>query len=262
MNQESFAKYAYFTTIEGHIVFANNDQIRGPVHSTDQIKIASSGATFFDQVSTAARSIRGQSYGNFVNYPPKLSVTPIPLPSTQAFTALQTQATNGGVAFTGNTNGASSGEASIRIEFVAIDLNTDGDSTDANEGSVRIYQDNARPWYVTGHLSGAPDADIRRTPNCGAQSGVPLKFVTDSQVNWGGGTPAAATTLMQSATARCYLGGDPRLFQAKRPSATLDTAAWLKVRGAWTATIPGWRPRPNTMTAPAVAAFTNRPDKD
>ena len=45
VNQESFAKYAYFTTIEGNIVFANNDQIRGPVHSNDQIKIASSGAT-------------------------------------------------------------------------------------------------------------------------------------------------------------------------------------------------------------------------
>ena len=39
VNQESFAKYAYFTTIEGNIVFANNDQIRGPVHSNDQIKI-------------------------------------------------------------------------------------------------------------------------------------------------------------------------------------------------------------------------------
>ena len=30
--QESFSKYAYFTTIEGAIVFANGDQIQGPVH--------------------------------------------------------------------------------------------------------------------------------------------------------------------------------------------------------------------------------------
>ncbi len=51
VNQESFAKYAYFTTIEGNIVFAHNDQIRGPVHSNDQIKIDATGATFFDQVS-------------------------------------------------------------------------------------------------------------------------------------------------------------------------------------------------------------------
>ena len=43
--QESFSKYAYFTTIEGSIVFANGDQIQGPVHSNDNITINSSGAT-------------------------------------------------------------------------------------------------------------------------------------------------------------------------------------------------------------------------
>ncbi len=143
VNQESFAKYAYFTTIEGNIVFANNDQIRGPVHSNDQIKIDNSGATFFDQVSTAASSIQGQSNGTFVNFPPRLSVPPIALPTTQAFTALQTRATNGGVSFVGNTNGNAEGESSVRIEFVSVDINADGDSTDANEGFMRIYQDNA-----------------------------------------------------------------------------------------------------------------------
>ena len=58
INQESFAKFSYFTNNEGNIVFANNDQIRGPVHSNDQIKISNTGATFFDQVTTAASSIQ------------------------------------------------------------------------------------------------------------------------------------------------------------------------------------------------------------
>ncbi|MGH4002144.1 MAG: hypothetical protein ACRDTJ_32285, partial [Pseudonocardiaceae bacterium] len=164
VNQESFAKYAYFTTVEGNIVFANNDQIRGPVHSNDEIEVHSSGASFFDQVTTAASSIQGEGYGTF-SVPPKKSVPVIPLPTTAAFTALQTRANNAGMSFAGNTNGASPGEASVRIEFVALDLNGDLDSTDANEGFIRIYQDNARPWYVTAQLSGVAGNDIRRSLN-------------------------------------------------------------------------------------------------
>ena len=140
INQESFAKYAYFTTIEGDIVFANNDQIWGPVHSNDQIEIHSSGATFHNTVSTAASTIAGEGNGTFNGGPPKKSVPAIPLPTTAAFTALQIRAANGNMSFAGNTLGNGSGEASIRMEFVALDLNADGDSTDVNEGFVRIYQ--------------------------------------------------------------------------------------------------------------------------
>jgi Tfp pilus assembly protein PilX len=85
INQESFAKYSYFTNTEGNIVFANNDQIRGPVHSNDEIEIVSSGATFFDQVTTAAPLIRGEQYGNFPGPPPKKSVPRIELPPPAAF---------------------------------------------------------------------------------------------------------------------------------------------------------------------------------
>jgi len=282
VNQESFAKYAYFTTIEGNIVFANNDQIRGPVHSNDQIKIASSGATFFDQVTTAAASIQGQSYGNFVSVPPKLSVPPISLPTTAAFTALQTRANNGGMSFLGNTNGNSAGESSVRIEFVSIDLNADGDSTDANEGFLRIYQDNARPWYVSGTVSGNPGpiGDIRRSPNCGVpikgaavqlgnytvatdaiwNGGAPVKFRTAADTNPAGARNAQATTMLSTpgSSYRCYLGGDPRLRQQTWPN--VDAVAWNAVRGDWAGTGVGWRLRPGFMGAPTVAAFTGRPD--
>ena len=139
INQESFAKYAYFTTIEGDIVFANNDQIWGPVHSNDQIEIHNSGATFHNTVSTAAATIAGEGNGTFNGGPPKKSVPAIPLPTTAAFNALQVRAANGNMSFAGNTLGNGSGEASIRMEFVALDLNADGDSTDVNEGFVRIY---------------------------------------------------------------------------------------------------------------------------
>ena len=188
INQESFAKYAYFTTIEGDIVFANNDQIWGPVHSNDQIEIHNSGATFHNTVSTAAATIQGEGNGTFNGGPPKKSVPAIPLPTTAAFNALQVRAATGNMSFAGNTLGNGSGEASIRLEFVALDLNDDLDSTDVNEGFVRIYQSNARPWYVTGQLTGnpGPNGDIRRSPNCGvpvraaavqvAGSGRPVQY--------------------------------------------------------------------------------------
>jgi Tfp pilus assembly protein PilX len=282
VNQESFAKYAYFTIVEGNIVFANNDQIRGPVHSNDQIKIDNSGATFFDQVTTAAGSISGQNNGNFVNFPPKLSVPPIALPTTAAFTSLQTRASNAGMSFVGNTLGNASGEASVRIEFVAIDLNADGDSTDTNEGFMRIYQDNNRPWYVSGTASGnpGPNGDIRRSPNCGVpikgaavqlgnytvatdatwNGGAPVKFRTAADTNPAGAANAQATAMLSTAgsTYRCYLGGDPRLRQESWPN--INANAWNAVKGDWAGTGVGWRLRPGTMGAPAVAAFTGRPD--
>ena len=186
INQESFAKYAYFTTVEGNIVFANDDQIWGPVHSNDQIEIAGSGATFHGTVSTAASSIQGEGYGTYNGGPPKKSVPAIPLPTTTAFTALQTRATTGGMFFPGNTLGNGPGEASIRLEFVALDLNADGDSTDADEGFVRIYQDNTQPWRVTGHLTGLAGEDIRRSPNCG----VPVKGAAVQLGQWTAGTNA------------------------------------------------------------------------
>src|SRR6478609_3241322 len=66
INQETFAKFAYFTNDEGPgICFGSGDQIQGPVHSNDQICINSGGATFTGKLTTAASSISGQNYGTF-----------------------------------------------------------------------------------------------------------------------------------------------------------------------------------------------------
>jgi hypothetical protein len=289
IHQESFAKYAYFTTVEGNIVFANNDQIWGPVHSNDQIEIHSSGATFHSTVTTAASSIQGEGYGTYNGGPPKKSVPAIPLPTTAAFSALQTRATNGLFNIAGNTNGASPGQASIRLDFVAIDLNDDGDSTDANEGFVRIYQNNAQPWYVTAQLSGVTSQDIRRSPNCGVPirdlgsttqivTGNPpatatdVRFRTAADSIAGGGSTTATANMLTTNLAKwvCYLGGDPRLDQTKwavtgTRAAAYDTAAWNLNVGAWTSGGgAGWRPRPVGMGAPPAGnpAWDARPDKN
>jgi len=289
VNQESFAKYAYFTTIEGNIVFANNDQIWGPVHSNDQIEIHSSGATFHSEVTTAASSIQGQGNGTYNGGPPKLNVPVIPLPTTAAFSALQGRATNGGFNIAGNNNGASPGQASIRLEFVAIDLNADGDSTDAPEGFVRIYQNNAQPWYVTAQLSGVNNQDIRRSPNCGVPirtvgnnnsivignppaAATDVRFRTAADTIASGGTTGAAANMLTTDLAKwfCYLGGDPRLDQTQWAvtgplAAAYDAVAWNANVGNWSpGGNPGWRPRPVGMGSPPTTnpAWDARPDKD
>ena len=275
VNQESFAKYAYFTNVEGAIQFANNDQIRGPVHSNDRINVAGSGATFFDSLTTAANSINGEGNANFPGPAPRKGVPPIPMPGVAAFTALQARATNAGMAFVSNGNGNTTGEASLRMEFISIDLNGDLDSTDPGEGFVRIYQDNVRPWYVTASLTGnpGPNNDILRSPNCGAALpggagvGTAGRFRAAADTNFAGAPNpptaanrvAAASNLLQHANRRCYLGGDPRLKADAWP--VWSAADWAEVVGTWNLNGTGWIPRPVGIGAPtAVAAFTSRPD--
>jgi type II secretory pathway pseudopilin PulG len=136
--QESFSKYAYFTDIEpSNISFGPADQIFGPVHSNSPIKIyAPSGgnrATFHGTVRTA-QNVPTPNNGTFMQGYQEY-VAPIPLPATAELTKLQVQAALGSTAFVGNSNG-STGEATTRIEFIAVDLNGDTDTNDDNEGFI------------------------------------------------------------------------------------------------------------------------------
>ena len=134
---ESFAKFAYFTDVEpSNISFGGGDQIFGPVHSNSDLKIYSSGATFHQEVRTA-QEVPSPQYGTFMmgyeEYVPRIE-----MPQTADLSKVAAQAAAGGTLFTGDTNGGY-GQASTRIEFVAIDLNTDGDVTDDDEGFFRVY---------------------------------------------------------------------------------------------------------------------------
>jgi hypothetical protein len=145
LTQESFAKFAYWTNSEnnasgGTIVFANNDALWGPVWSNDTINIASSGASFHDDVGTAAPLIVGAGYGTFAKgY--QVKQKKINLPTLSALASLSGLATAGGMNFSAPNTGGPAGVL-MRIEFVATDLNADGDSTDDNEGFFRVYRAN------------------------------------------------------------------------------------------------------------------------
>jgi hypothetical protein len=200
VNQESFSKYAYFTTAENNIQFANGDLILGPVFSDDYINIASSGAIFNGPVATA-KKVNGKAFGVY-KQGVKEGAAFISMPGTADLLKLKGQATVGGTAIVSPTLGVEAdGQATTRIEFVALDLNGDNDSTDDGEGFMKVYQltNPGEIWWVVGDAKTAQQqkgdsTNVLTSPNC---------------------------TLGTIKKTRCYLGGSDALnggtFQAADP---------------------------------------------
>lgn len=253
VNQESFSKFAYFTDVEedtaGTVLsFLNNDQVRGPVHTNDTIRIASSGATFFDEVTSARSSMIGQSYGTFTK-PPKLGVSRIPMPTVADLNKLDSLATVGGSRFTGSTAG-DAGEARTRVKFLTIDL---GASNGGVQGFFMVYQglDEAFVAASLPTTTGSTGNYLETSKNCGdfiAGTGFLAANYHDTTTivahqHGVSGTSNAnkisrRDASLSSSTRRCYLGGDSIL--TKNPS----LANWMVASnqpdgGAWQTTSSG-----------------------
>jgi len=200
--QESFARYAYFTDIEpSTIAFGGGDQIFGPVHTNDDLKIYSSGATFHDHVRTAGSVVGGQ-YGTF-HRGVQVGVPTIPMPETAELAALQARAAAGGTAFT-TTSPTGTGSAYLRIEFIAIDLDGDGSVTGENEGFFRVYRSTDDLW-----LSGdVPSGGMRQAAHCGHYHGTTFVSAADHPTSG----PDSYIAALSNATRRCYLGGSDEIF--------------------------------------------------
>jgi hypothetical protein len=232
VSQESFAKFAYFTDIEpSNISFGGGDAIFGPVHTNSDLKIYSSGATFHAETRTA-KEVRGASYGTFKQgYEEYVPV--IPMPATADLDKLKSQGTKGGTAFVGDSDGEQ-GEATTRIEFIAIDLDGDGDVTGDEEGFFRVYQSSDSDWVV-GNVSetttrtcsrwwcqNVTTADLRGADHCGYWTGG--AFVSASSLS-----TSAAETALKSSTRRCYLGGSDSISGGF--VATDSRGGWLPYGG-------------------------------
>lgn len=143
--EESFARFAYFTDQElsaagTPIYFGRGDVLSGPVWSNDNIRLTNVGtgslALFQSEVGTAG-TIENPSYGTFMK-PYRQNQPRILLPNTSTVSRrLEPIAAAGRLAFTGIRDDSL---PSLRIEFFAMDMNRDGDSTDANEGFFKAYE--------------------------------------------------------------------------------------------------------------------------
>ncbi len=225
--QESFAKFAYFTDIEpSYISFGGGDQIFGPVHTNDYLKIYSSGATFHDETKTA-KTVQGAQYGTFKKGYEE-NVAPIAMPPTAELTKLKAQATTGNTAFTaGGPSG--SGEAYMRIEFIAIDTDGDGSVTGENEGFFRVYQSNDYRW-VSGDV---PSNGMRYSQQCGHYHGSTFVSARDHPSSG----PDNWRASLSSVSKRCYLGGSDSIFGGF--VANDGKGQWLKWPGAVHSSIAG-----------------------
>lgn len=235
VNQESFSKFAYFTNFEtdtasNTIVFGNGDQLRGPVHSNDLMRIAGSptpAATFFNQVTTANASINNQSNATF-GVPPILSAPRIPMPTVADLAKLDSLAVVGNARFAGSTAG-DAGEARTRIQFLTIDL---GVANGGVRGFFRVYQGAAvanSEAFVSASLpttTTTAGSYLELSRNCGDINLLTFKPAFDHDTtqlnpshNHGivGTTNANKIARRDSSlvaggipvrTVRCYLGGD------------------------------------------------------
>jgi hypothetical protein len=238
--QESFAKFAYFTDNEGgNIYFASNDHIWGPLHTNDRMLIHYTRANFHDEV-TVGRDVYQPWYGNFDKGYTEYA-TVIPMPETAELLKLKQQAQLGHTDFVGDLAG-NDGDATTRIEFVAVDLNNDGDRSDDDEGFFRIYQSNDTEW-VSGKGVGTQNCyysyyygwvcntvyDLVNSPNCGDLHNG--EFITAEQ-HQAGGWGHNSLTALTSSTRRCYLGGDDRLNHPDGFQANDSRGGWLPWNGA------------------------------
>ncbi|MEP7325448.1 MAG: hypothetical protein ABI836_05815 [Gemmatimonadota bacterium] len=280
LKQDSFSRFARFFNTWGCCMWGNQEVVFGPVHSNQGMAIQNRGgfpgATFWGPVTTV-NAIGGQAQANW-NGGVQTGVPAIPFPSVATLANLQNFAITSGTVVTGY---ATLGDSvpDTRIEFVPLDLNGDGDFQDADEGFIRVFkasaggvqQDkrdyiNARRWGTAASpmRNGVawPAASTQATdinlysPNCGGNLTIganpPRWFRADSIYTMGTALGWIANQIRDSArvaltgaSRRCYLGGDPALYNG---SASFEVTG--NAYGTW---LPwaGWGGAP-------PAAITNR----
>ena len=245
--QESFARYASFTdqarSTAGYVLYwALGAQAQGPVHSNDTINVWNGGspspqATFHDVVTTA-RIVTNKSYALFKKGPPSEKISKIPMPTTADLNVLKSIAAKSGYVFTPALVTGDSALATMRIEFVAIDADGDGNTTGPDDGFFKVYQLLPTLLYGAGFTlarppipppagggvpvptgSAVPIDSVLYSYNCGVTTTVagrtatPIKF--REILHRIGGTyqnmMLDKANAFDDANARCFLGGDDRL---------------------------------------------------
>ena len=206
VNQESFAKFAYFTDYEPSFIrFGNTDHIFGPVHSNSNIRMyAPSGgnqATFHAPVTTAG-VVESPSYGNFMQGYTE-NATPVPMPGTPALNLLRTQAQAGGLYFVSSAGG-STGEAELRVEFVSVDFDGNPLTTNDVEGYIRVYRNAAAPRYVVAGADYGGNRIYTAGQNCG-------KYVSGTFTPLDNLSSSGKRNAFDAGQVSCFLGGDERL---------------------------------------------------
>ena len=138
---QNFARYTYFTnTFPTSICLGNGEFVRGLAFS-NQGWYSCGTATYYDTVS-AVLTVSGGAPDYVLG---SISgAAPIAFPTVSRLSSLPGYASAANYSFTPNSKGA------MRIEFRSINLNptVDTDSSEANEGFFRVFQDTSVVYHV------------------------------------------------------------------------------------------------------------------
>ncbi len=143
LNQETFARFAYFSNSENGICFGSGDRLSGPVFSNDVISTCGAPqiADFMDSVWTPQMFVNGDPALDTLYKGWTKVAQPLQMPNTTGLAALFAVAASGSTEFfTPNSNTDSTSQLLSRLEFAAYDLNADVDSANPGEGFVKFYQ--------------------------------------------------------------------------------------------------------------------------
>ncbi len=260
LTQQSFAQFARFDDqTTSSVVFKNGIQVFGPIHTNGVLHVGNSpgNPARFHGPATTAATISSAVNGVWdVGF--RENVAPIPMPSPADLATLSAFAALGNTTVNGGAVGTTVYNTSTRIEFVAVDVNGDGDYTDENEGFMRVYRANGGPPpaaalnYVTARRwAGGTDPNLL-SPNCGDLPAGGTFMLAPDHTNNAAAMPnnhehnMGSTTLnrrgsLGAAGRRCYLGGDPRLtngWQVVTPAPN-NHGAWIKFPGYGAGPAPG-----------------------
>ena len=264
--EESWSRFAYAFNhwTRSAIAFTCGEVLAGPVHSNMGVWIDcnSTPKTLFMGQVTAAGTIRDRSEATFQAGWAE-NVQPVKWPAASDLARLRTYALDAGTDYdiNGGPSAVGSYMPTTRIEFVTIDLNSNG-VIDPAEGFFKVWRTDSatveKREYVTAKrwpvlpVGVAPGITLNTDPNlisrnCGNLSnitGLGTAFRTARAVyDLVTGSPDekadSVQRLLTRAGHRCYLGGDPRLF-GTAPGDTLTpdsvatyTDAGIGMRGRW-----------------------------
>ena len=269
MYQESFARYASFTdqstSTNGSVLWwALGAQAQGPVHSNDIVYVWGGWprpqVTFFDKVTTA-RYVLNKDAAEFRKGAPLEHIARIPMPTSADLDVLKNIAGRAGYVFTPDYVTGDSGLATMRIDFVAIDADGDGNTTGPQDGYFRVYKLkaalSANPPYGHGYalartpippgpgsgepipannpLGAVPIDSLLYSWNCGIPQMVAGKQAmpqTFAQILSVAGPDyrtrmRAKQDAFDNPNAQCYLGGDERLSPNGVFRATDSAGYWV-----------------------------------
>ena len=249
--RESFAIFAYFTDYEpSDVAFGNQDELYGPVHSNSTLRIRSSGAVFHGRVTTAG-IFEGAEYADFHDDTAS-AVLRIPMPTASQLDRMAQRAEPAGLVFTAPGGSVSGAQSTIRLDFVARDVDGDG----VKEGFVRVYTSGDGAWLTASRPAGyaSPQEAMAASENCGYFDANGA-FISETSATGGKSTGGGQGHEKDKAQGQAKGHSPPNGLLEPTRQCFLGGSEVLTTTGAFDPTDEGrgqWLPYPGSV-APAVA---------